>query len=72
MGTVLLNFSSVVLDPGCLSWIPDPNFYPSRTPDPTTATKRRGGDKIVVLLFCSYKYHKIENYFIFEKVKTKL
>ncbi len=23
-----------VADPGCLSWIPDPDFYPSRVPDP--------------------------------------
>jgi hypothetical protein len=26
-------------DPRCLSRIPDPDFYPSRIPDPTTATK---------------------------------
>jgi hypothetical protein len=26
-----LNIS--VADPGCLSWIPDPDFYPSRIPD---------------------------------------
>jgi hypothetical protein len=25
--------SSSVADPGCLSWIPDPDFYPSRIPD---------------------------------------
>jgi hypothetical protein len=23
-----------VADPGCLSWIRDPDFYPSRVPDP--------------------------------------
>jgi hypothetical protein len=23
-----------VADPGCLSWIPDPDFHPSRTLDP--------------------------------------
>jgi hypothetical protein len=28
-----------VADPGCLSRIPDPDFYPSRIPDPKTATK---------------------------------
>jgi hypothetical protein len=34
-----------VADPGCLSRIPDPDFYPSRIPgipDPKTATKERG------------------------------
>jgi hypothetical protein len=31
-----------VADPGCLSPIPDPDFYPSRIPDPKTATKDRG------------------------------
>ncbi len=31
-----------VADPGWLSRIPDPDFYPSRIPDPKTATKDRG------------------------------
>jgi hypothetical protein len=30
-----------VADPGCLSPIPDPDFYPSGIPDPKTATKER-------------------------------
>ncbi len=41
-----------VADPGYLSWIPDPDFYPSRIPDlgfripdPKTATKERGEKK---------------------------
>ncbi len=44
-------------DPGCLSRIPDPDFYPSRTdpgsriPDPKTATKERGEKKFVVITF---------------------
>ncbi len=52
-------------DPGCLSRIPDPDFYPSRIsdpgsrisdlgsriPDPKTATKERGGKKFVVIIF---------------------
>jgi hypothetical protein len=33
-----------VADPGCLSRIPDPDFYSSRIPDPTIATKE--GEKI--------------------------
>jgi hypothetical protein len=28
-----------VADPGCLSRIPDTDFYPSRIPDPTTAPR---------------------------------
>jgi hypothetical protein len=38
-------------DPGCLSRIPDPDFYPSRIPDPKTATKERGEKKLVVIPF---------------------
>jgi hypothetical protein len=30
-------------------FIPDPDVYPSRIPDPTTATKERGEKKIVVI-----------------------
>jgi hypothetical protein len=30
---------SSVGDPGCLSRMPDPDFYPSRIPDPKTAMK---------------------------------
>jgi hypothetical protein len=42
-----------VADPGCLSRIPDPDFYPSRIPDPKTKTKtkERGGKKFVVITF---------------------
>jgi hypothetical protein len=29
-------------------FIPDPDFYPSRIPDPKTATKERGEKKFVV------------------------
>jgi hypothetical protein len=56
-----LNIS--VADPGCLSRIPDPDFYPSRIPDlgsrisdpgsripdPKTATKERGEKKFDVI-----------------------
>jgi hypothetical protein len=49
---------SSVADPGCLSRIPDPDFYPSRIPDPgsripdpKTATKERGEKKFGVILF---------------------
>jgi hypothetical protein len=32
-------------------FIPDPDFYPSRIPDPKTATKERGEEKVVVIPF---------------------
>jgi hypothetical protein len=32
-------------------FIPDPDFYPSRIPDPKTAIKERGEQKFVVLPF---------------------
>jgi hypothetical protein len=54
-----------VADPGCLFRIPDPDFYPSRIPDPgsripdlrsqipdpITATKERSEKKFVVIPF---------------------
>jgi hypothetical protein len=47
-----------VADSGCLSRIPDPDFYPSRIPDPgsripdpKTVTKERGEKKFVVKPF---------------------
>ncbi len=40
-----------VADPGCLSRIPDPDFYPSRIPDPKTTTKERGEKKFYVIPF---------------------
>jgi hypothetical protein len=57
-----------VADPGCLSQIPDPDFLPFRIPDPKTATS--GVEKNLLSdLFCSDKFHKIENYFIFLMLK---
>ncbi len=49
-----------VADPGCLSRIQDPDFYPSRIPDPTTAMKDRGETKFVVKPFFCHKFHEIE------------
>jgi hypothetical protein len=34
------------------SRIPDPDFYPSRIPDPKTGTNERGKKKLVVIPFC--------------------
>jgi hypothetical protein len=61
----ILDPGSRIPDPG--SRIPDPG---SRFPDPKTATKERGEKKICChTIFCSHKFHKIENYFIFEMLK---
>jgi hypothetical protein len=54
-GVDVVDFSNVlktsVADPGCLSRIPDPDFYPFRIPDPKTATRERGEKKFVVKRF---------------------
>jgi hypothetical protein len=58
-----------VADPGCSSWIPDPDFYPSRIPDPKTAAKGRGEKIFVVTAFLE---PQISHYFIFEILKKKI
>jgi hypothetical protein len=51
-------------------FIPDPDFYPSRI---QKQEQKRGIEKnLVSYLFCSHKFHKIENYFIFEMLKKKI
>jgi hypothetical protein len=52
-------------------FIPDPDFFPTRIPNPKTAIKDRKEKKCCPTFFCSPKYHKIENYFIFELAKKK-
>jgi hypothetical protein len=44
-------FIASVADPGCLSRIPDPDSYPSRIPDPKSASKERDEKKFVVITF---------------------
>ncbi len=61
-----------VADPGCLSRIPDPDFYPSRIPDPKTAKKREVKKISCHNFLCSHKFHKIVNYFSFEVLKKKI
>jgi hypothetical protein len=64
-----------VADPGCLSRIPDPDFYPSRISDPGSknSNKRERRKKIICHTFlCSHKFHKIVNYFSFEVLKKKI
>ncbi len=47
-------------------------FIPDPRSDPKTATKERGEEKFSCpTFFYIHKYHKIENYFIFELVKKK-
>jgi hypothetical protein len=54
-----------VADPGCLSRIPDPDFYPSRVPDlgsripdPKTAPKERG-EKFVITFYVATNFTKL-------------
>jgi hypothetical protein len=68
---------SSVADPGCLSRIPDPDYYPSRIPDLGSRIQKqqqkRGVKKnLLSYLFCSHKFHIIEHYFIFELLKKKI
>jgi hypothetical protein len=42
-------------------FFPDPDFYQSRIPDPTTATEDEGKKIAVLPFFCSHKYDKIKN-----------
>jgi hypothetical protein len=54
-------------------FIPDPDFYPSRIPDPKSVTKERGEKKFFYhTFFCSHKFHKIEYYVFFEMLKKKI
>jgi hypothetical protein len=53
-------------------FIPDPDFYPSRIPDPKTGTKDRGEKKFCQTIFCSHKFHKTQYYFVFDMLKKKI
>jgi hypothetical protein len=69
-------------DPG--SQISDPDFYPSRIPDPASRIpdlvsriqkqqQKRGVKKNLCHTFlCSHKFHKLEHYFSFEVLKKKI
>jgi hypothetical protein len=68
-----ISVSNSVADPGCLSRITDPDFYPSRIPDPTTAPKEEG--RIFCFcptIFCSLKYHKNVNNCFIEQAKKNI
>ncbi len=76
-----IGFFLSVADPGCLSRIPDPDFYPSRIPDlgsrisdpgSKNSNNWEGCKKIFCHTFlCSHKFLKIVNYFSFEVLKKK-
>jgi hypothetical protein len=53
-------------------FIPDPDFYPSRIPDPKTATKERGEKFFYVIPVLYSQFHKNNNYFSFEVLKKKI
>ena len=66
-----------VADPGCLSRIPDPDFYPSRIPDLGSRIQKQQqmtGVKnfFCQTNFCSHKFHKTEYFFIFDKLNKKI
>jgi hypothetical protein len=64
---------SSVADSGCLSLIPDPDFYPTRIPDPKTARKERREKNLLLHLFLvDTNFTKIVNYFIFELFKNQI
>jgi hypothetical protein len=62
---------SSVADPGCLSRILIFTHHRSWIPDTKIATKERVEKKLLSYLICRHKFHKIENYFIFEMLKKK-
>jgi hypothetical protein len=58
-----------VADPGSGILI----FLPIPDPGSKNLNKREGRKKICChTFFCSHKFHKIENYFIFEMMKKKI
>jgi hypothetical protein len=72
MGQKNVRIFNSVADPECLSRIPDTDFYPSRIPDPKTATKERGEKKFSCHpFFYSNNFNKVVNYFMFEMLKKK-
>jgi hypothetical protein len=52
--------------------ISDPDFYPSRIPDPTTAKKEKGGGGNLFYLFWQQQMSQNLNFFISEQVKKKI
>ncbi len=65
-----------VADPGCLSWIPDPDFYPSWISDPGSknSNKREGEKKIdFIPFYVATNFTKLYiTYLSFEVLKKKI
>jgi hypothetical protein len=61
-----------IADPGCLSRIPDPDFFPFQNPDPITTT-RVGKNKLIVFLtylcFVTINFTKNVNYLFLEQTQ---
>jgi hypothetical protein len=56
-------------------FIPDPDFYPSRIPDPSSknSNKGEGWKKLVfITVFEATNFTTLKNYFIFEMLKKKI
>jgi hypothetical protein len=58
--TIFFKQGGSVADLGCLSRIPDPDFYPSRISNPgsKTATKERGKKKILSYFYVATNFTK--------------
>ncbi len=66
----LTQLESSVADPGCLS---GSRILIFTHPGSKNSNKREGRKKIVChTLFCSHKFHKTENFFVFELLKKKI
>jgi serine/threonine protein kinase len=76
---MLLNFNKFYCQycgsGGCLSRIKDADStldLISQIPDPTTTTKRKEEINQLCSIFCSQKFQKMYNNFIFEQVQKKI
>ncbi len=71
---MIYSIQASVGDRGCLSRILIFSHPRSRISEPrSNNNSKKGGRKFVLSnLFCSHKFHKIENYFIFEQVKERI
>ncbi len=53
-------FSISIEDPGCLSQIPDPDFFPSRIPDLTTIERSGNFCFVALPFFVVINFSKLE------------
>ncbi len=50
---------SSVADPGCLSWIPDPDFFPTRIPEPKQEKSEVGKETRCPIFFIAINFTKL-------------